>query len=84
MLSAIALHSRFKQELKKQFGLDTEVSNSTCRYIQERIYGRGFTMTEEREREAFDAAGGHSDNGCPKVCAIAAEVVAQQLLKIIN
>jgi C_GCAxxG_C_C family probable redox protein len=84
MLSSRELYSRFKEELRKQYGLDSELADTTCRHIQERLYGRGFDMSDEKEREAFDAAGGHSDNGCPKVCGIAAEVVAQQLLKIVD
>jgi len=84
MIKAIELHSQFKEELKKQFDFTDEIRNSTCRYIQEKIYGRGFIMTDPKEREAFEAAGGHSEKGCPKVCAVAAEVAARELSELIK
>lgn len=84
MTKAIELYSRFKEELKNQFSFKDDVSSTMCRYIQEKIYGRGFIMTDPKEREAFEAAGGHSEHGCPKVCAIAAEVAAQQLSEIMK
>ena len=82
MIQAIELHSRFKEELKNQFGFKDEIKNSNCRYIQERIYGRGFNMIDPQERKAFEDAGGHSEKGCPKVCAVAAEVVARKLSEL--
>jgi hypothetical protein len=84
MIKAIELHSQFKEELKQQFGFTDEIKNSTCRYIQEKIYGRGFIMTDPKEREAFEAAGGHSEKGCPKVCAVAAEVAARELSEFLT
>jgi hypothetical protein len=52
-----------------------------CREIQTRIYGRSFDIRDAEQRNAFYAAGGHSDEGCYKVCGIAAEVAAETLLK---
>ena len=84
MIKAIELHKQFTKEIKNQFGFTDEVENSNCRYLQTRIYGRGFIMTNPKEREAFEAAGGHSDKGCPKVCAVAAEVAAKEISKMIK
>lgn len=84
MVKAIEVHNRFREEVKNQFGFKDEVKNSLCRYLQERIYGRGFTMTDPKERAAFEAAGGHSEIGCPKVCAVAAGVAAEKLSEVIK
>ena len=77
MAPSAELYNRFKEELTKEFGKKFE--NTICRDIQERIYGRGFIMTDPKERDAFEAAGGHSDRGCPLVCAIAAGIAAEKL-----
>ena len=41
-------------------------------------------MTDKDDYQAFLDAGGHGDNGCLKVCGIAAEVAAEKILKIEN
>jgi hypothetical protein len=79
---SIAVFGRFREELKKQFDFKADVKNGLCREIQAMIYGRSFTMTDPKEREAFEAAGGHTAQGCPKVCGIAAEVAAEKLSEI--
>ena len=71
---------RFKEELRKQFGSGQELKSTLCTEIQERVLGRSFEFP--REYEAFLEAGGHSDTGCPKVCSIAAQVVAEKILEI--
>ena len=71
---------RFKEELQKQFGFHQELKTTLCKDIQEMVLGRSFDFWQERE--AFLAAGGHDDNGCPKVCAIAAQVAAEKILEI--
>ncbi len=74
------ISNRFKEELQKQFGFQQELKTTLCPDIQERVYGRSFDFLTEYE--TFLAAGGHGDNGCPKVCAIAAQVTAEKILEI--
>ncbi|NIU83513.1 MAG: hypothetical protein GWN64_08585, partial [Candidatus Thorarchaeota archaeon] len=52
--------------------------------IQERIYGRSFDIRDPVDRQAFYDAGGHSDEGCYKVCGIAAEVTAKKLIGFLH
>ena len=73
---------RFKEELKNQFGFRQELKSTLCNEIQEKVLGRSWNLWTERE--AFLAAGGHSDTGCPKVCSIAAQVAAEKILEIIR
>ena len=72
----------FKRRIEKEFGFREPLESTLCREIQTRIYGRSFDIRDPAEREAFLAAGGHSDEGCYKVCGIAAEVAAERLLKL--
>ena len=72
--------NRFKEELQKQFTLRQGLKSTLCKEIQEGVLGRSFDFWTEYE--AFLAAGGHSDGGCPKVCAIAAQVTAEKILEI--
>jgi C_GCAxxG_C_C family probable redox protein len=76
------LVERFKAALQAQFGFKHALSSTLCRDIQQRIYGRAFDLADEGERQAFLAAGGHTEFGCLKTCAIAAEVAAQKLLEL--
>jgi len=77
------VRTRFKEELKKQFGFEEELESTLCRDIQEKIYGRSFYMADDEERQAFLDAGGHSETGCPKVCGIAAQVAAEKILELL-
>ena len=72
--------NRFIEELQRQFGFRQELKSTLCPDIQERVYGRSFDLWQERQ--AFLDAGGHSDTGCLKVCAIAAQVAAEKILEI--
>ncbi len=72
--------NRFIEELRRQFGFRQELKSTLCPDIQERVYGRSFDLWQERQ--AFLDAGGHSDTGCLKVCAIAAQVAAEKILEI--
>lgn len=83
MKVANKVRDKFMKELKTQFGFQGELESTLCRHIQEKIYGRSFNLADDRERQAFLNAGGHSEIGCPKVCAIAAQVGAETIMKLI-
>jgi C_GCAxxG_C_C family probable redox protein len=72
----------FQEKLREEFGFEEPLVSTLCRDIQERIYGRSFDLREPENYKAFLEAGGHSDEGCYKVCGIAAEVVAARLLEL--
>ena len=76
------LMNSFKEEVKKQFGFEKELTGTLCREIQEKIYGRSFDMTDPDDYQAFLDAGGHSDSGCFKVCGVAGQVGAEKILEI--
>jgi len=76
------LIERFKEKLQKHFEFKEALENTTCRHIQERIYGRSFNLLDQDELQVFINAGGHTERGCLTTCAIAAEVAAQELLKL--
>lgn len=79
MDSAATVINRFKNELEKQFSFKNKLGSTLCRNIQEEIYGRSFNLMDKDGFQAFKDAGGQSDNGCPKVCGIAAEIAAEEL-----
>ena len=76
------LQQKFKEELKSQLGLKEGLKTTLCKEIQEKIYGRSFDMNDEKDYQAFLNAGGHGDLGCPRVCAVAAQVAAEKILEI--
>lgn len=80
MVPAMEVGRRFQQELQAQFGFSAPLETTLCREIHARIYGRAFNLVDPAEYQAFLAAGGHSSHGCPKVCAVAAQVAAEQLM----
>lgn len=51
---------------------EQEYGSMLCREIQAKLFGRGYNMALLEEREAFLAAGGHGDFGCPTVTGKAA------------
>jgi len=77
------LRARFMEEINKQFKLSEDLKDTLCRHIQEKILGRSFNLANKMDYQAFLAAGGHSEFGCPKVCGIAAEVAAEKILELI-
>ena len=83
MPPSIEVLTRFREELKKQFGFKEELESTLCRDIQERVFGRSFYLADDEERRAFLDAGGHSETGCPRVCGIAAQVAAEKILELI-
>ncbi|KON29588.1 hypothetical protein AC480_02875 [miscellaneous Crenarchaeota group archaeon SMTZ1-55] len=79
MKPANAIIEAFKRRLQLAFGFETPLDSTLCWDIQEKIYGRHFDLTDPTDYQAFLAEGGHDDDGCPKVCAIAAMVTAETL-----
>jgi len=72
----------FQRRLEEEFGFEEPLESTLCSEIQTRIYGRSFDLRDPEDREAFLEAGGHSDEGCYKVCGIGAEVAAEKLLEL--
>ena len=82
MVPANEICDSFKETLKKEFRFKGNLESTLCREIQEKIYGRSFNMNDKTEYQAFLDAGGHGDNGCPKVCGVAALVGARKIHEI--
>ena len=72
----------FLGRLQKEYGWSSPPPSMLCRDLQRLIYGRSWRMTDPEERKAFIAAGGHGDQGCLKVCGIAAEAAAEEILRL--
>jgi len=79
MKPANEIIEEFKQRLQMEFGFEKSLDSTICWDIQEKIYGRHFDLRDEKDHQAFLDAGGHEDEGCPKVCAVAAMVTAEKL-----
>jgi C_GCAxxG_C_C family probable redox protein len=77
---AVEISDEFQRGLQTEFGFREPLESTLCRELQTKIYGRSFNFRDPAEREAFKAAGGHTDKGCFKVCEIAAQVAAKRLL----
>ena len=82
-LTFMEVYNKIKEELKQGFGFDAELKSTLCRDIQEKVYGRGFNMSEDVDYQAFISAGGHSEAGCPKVCGVAARVAAEKIMEVV-
>jgi C_GCAxxG_C_C family probable redox protein len=76
------LITTFQKQLQDTFKFDKPLENTICKYIQKRIYGKSFDLTDPDSYKAFLDAGGHEDKGCPLVCAVAAEVTAEKILEL--
>ena len=72
--------TEFQRRLEREFAFGEPLRSTLCSEIQAKIYGRSFDLRDTGQREAFLAAGGHSDEGCFRVCGVAAEVSAERLL----
>jgi len=82
MEPAREIQRRFKEELKRQLQFNRDLKTTLCKEIQENIYGRSFNMNDEKDYQAFLDAGGHGDLGCPRVCAIAAQVATEKIFEV--
>ncbi len=66
---------REQMEDRPSYVRATGIGDQICDEFQEKL-------REREDYEAFLEAGGHSDEGCYKVCGIAAEVAAARLLEL--
>ncbi len=80
---SLEVYNNIKAELKKAFGFEGELETSFCSDIQAKVYGRSFKMWDPDDYQGFLDAGGHSEQGCPKVCGVAARVVAEKIMELI-
>ena len=59
-----------------------EVGHTVCAEIHTLKFGRTYRLYDPQEQKAFHEAGGHSDDGCPLVCATAARITADIILRL--
>ncbi|TFH14370.1 hypothetical protein E4H04_10350 [Candidatus Bathyarchaeota archaeon] len=83
MLPSVEIIKEFQLRLQETFGFREPLENTICRDIQKRIYGESYDLTNPVSYKRFLDAGGHGDEGCPLVCAVAAEVTAEKLLTLL-
>ena len=72
----------FKAGIQAKYGFSEPLKSTLCPEIQTRLYGRSYDFINPPERKAFNDAGGHAAEGCPAVCAIAAEAAARKILDV--
>jgi C_GCAxxG_C_C family probable redox protein len=69
MILSKRLHDRFIEEY----------GSVVCKDVQKKIMGRSFNLWDPKEREEFNAAGGHTDK-CPSVVGKTAKWTVEVLL----
>ena len=67
---AAKLSSTLTRELRTKFM--EEYGGVTCHAVQQAVFGRTFNLTDPIDRQAFEAAGAHTDK-CPHVVGLAAQ-----------
>ncbi len=77
---AYALSTEFMKRLEREFKTQAPIESTLCRDMQKAIYGRSWNLADPTQRTDFINSGGHGDDGCLKVCGIAAEVAAEMIL----
>jgi len=83
MKPANEIRENFLSQIQKGFNSSKRLYSTLCRDIQKIVYGRAFDLNDPEDYQAFLGAGGHSDNGCPLVCSIAAEVASEKLIELL-
>jgi len=58
------------------------VGHTICSEIHKIRFGRTYRLFIPEEAEAFHNMGGHSREGCPEICGIAAKIAAEVILDI--
>lgn len=76
-----AMSNEFMRRLEKEWGLKKPLPSTLCQDIQLALYGRSWNLADASQRTDFISSGGHGDNGCLKVCGVAAEVAAEMILE---
>ena len=59
-----------------------KIGHSLCKEIHMARYGRVYHLHIPEEAKAFHKMGGHSRQGCPEICGIAARIAAELILDI--
>ena len=59
-----------------------KVGHTLCSEIHKIRYGRAYRLYVPEESEAFHHMGGHSREGCPEVCGIAARIAAEVIFDL--
>jgi len=59
-----------------------EVGHTLCAEIHKIKFGRTYHLYDPADLKAFHEAGGHGENGCPVVCAAAARITADIILRL--
>jgi len=59
-----------------------KIGHTLCCEIHKIRYGKVYRLFIPEEKEAFHNMGGHSRQGCPEVCGIAAKIAADVILNI--
>ena len=84
MKPANEIVDEFKKRMEEEFGFDEPLNSTLCSDIQKLIYGRSFDLNDPEDYPLFLEAGGHSDDGCPKTCAVADKVAAEKLIQLLR
>jgi hypothetical protein len=79
--AGIVLRSKIMDALNAAYEFESPLGSTLCRHIQEKIFGRFYDLSNKDEFQAFLAAGGRGDNGCPNVCRVAARETAIELAR---
>ncbi len=73
---AMEVASKVYEEFRQKIG------HSICAEIHKIRYGRVYRLSIPEERKAFHDMGGHSRQGCPAVCGVAAQIAGAVILDI--
>ncbi len=73
---AMEVASKVYEEFRQKIG------HSICAEIHKIRYGKVYRLSIPEERKAFHDMGGHSRQGCPAVCGVAAQIAGEVILDI--
>lgn len=74
MEPSIEMYNKFREK----------IGHTLCHEIHRIRYGKVYRLSIPEERDAFHEMGGHSRQGCPEVCGIAAQIGGEIILKLMN
>ena len=61
---------------------EKELGSMRCFNVQERVFGRSYDLNDMDDRQAFEEAGGHDTEGCPRVVYHGAKIAADVVLRL--